>query len=192
MDLSCAVLIGGESRRMGRDKASIEFRGRPLVARIADRLSSISSDVFAVGKGDADLTGSGIRVYRDAFDVRTPLAGIATAMRQAVHPLVFVCATDMPYVSCELVVFLASKLSTGIDAVVPERDGRPEPLHAVWSTAAAPGVVGALEDGERAVHRSLERLHVVSVPEDEWRVVDPDASSFTNLNTPDELYAARD
>ncbi len=188
--ISCGILAGGESRRMGRNKALVDFDGRPLVVRIVDRLSLWSDDVFVVEKTSTDLGTLGIRVYRDDLDARTPLAGIVTALRAATHPHVFVCATDMPHVSRDLVELLASRAS-GADAVVPEHDGRIEPLHAVWSAAAAGRVAVQMGAGERAVHRVLERLNVITVAEDEWRTADPHAMSFTNVNTPDELEAAR-
>ena len=175
---------------MGRDKAFVEFGGRPLVAHVVDRLSSMSDDVFVIAKSRTDLDALGVRVYRDDCDVRTPLAGVLTALRAAVRPFVFVCATDMPYVSHTLVALLASRAGS-VDAVVPQRGGRLEPLHAVWSVAAADAIAVRLGAGERAVHRVLDGLNVITVGEAEWRAVDPEGASFTNLNTPDELEAAR-
>jgi molybdopterin-guanine dinucleotide biosynthesis protein A len=189
VNVSCAVLAGGESRRMGRDKASLSFDGRALVVRICDRLASVSDDVFVVAKSDAGLASLGVRMYHDRGDVKTPLMGIVSALRVAVHPYVFVCATDMPHVSRDLVELLTARTS-GADAVVPERDGRLEPLHAVWSTSIADLIAGEVDAGERAVHRVLARSNVRIVHEDEWRTVDPSGVSFTNLNTPDDVLAA--
>ena len=190
MKISCGVLAGGESRRMGRDKALVDFDGRPLVTRVVDALSAWSDDVFVVAKSRADLEALGVRVYHDDSDARTPLAGVLASLRAAAHPLVFVCATDMPHISPALVALLASR-AHGVDAVVPERDGRLEPLHAVWSAAAMDAIDVRLGAGERAVHRVLDELNVITVDELEWRAVDPEGASFTNLNTPDELAAAR-
>jgi molybdopterin-guanine dinucleotide biosynthesis protein A len=175
---------------MGRDKARVEFDGRPLVLRIVERLETVSDDVFVVARAGSNLASLGSRVYTDACDARTPLAGILTALRVAVHPLVFVCATDMPHVSVELIALLVSH-AVSADVVVPQRDGRLEPLHAVWSSTVAGDVTTALDAGERAVHRVLARLNVATIAEDEWCAVDPSGASFTNINTPDELVAAR-
>jgi molybdopterin-guanine dinucleotide biosynthesis protein A len=190
MSFSCAVLAGGLSRRMGRDKALVEFEGRPLVVHMVERLSSWSDDVFVVSKTNPLPDDPRLRVYDDACDVQAPLAGVLAALRAASHPLVFVCATDMPFVSHEVVELLVSRADAA-DAVVPRRVGRLEPLHAVWSRSAAGPIAAQMDAGERAVHRALGLLNVVTVDEDEWRRVDPDGVSFTNLNTPDELAAAR-
>ena len=192
MKVSCGILVGGESRRMGRDKALVDFGGRPLVVHVAQRLSMWSDDVFVVGKrSNVELADLRLRVHDDGCDARTPLAGVLAALHAARHPLVFVCATDMPHVSRELVQLMASR-ACGADAVVPERDGRLEPLHALWSTAVADVIAAALAAGERAPHRMLGRLSAVTIREEDWRRVDPRGDSFTNLNTPDDLRGARE
>jgi molybdenum cofactor guanylyltransferase len=188
---SCAVLAGGESRRMGRDKAFVDFDGRSLLVRIVERLETVSDDVFVVARDGGGLASLGPRVYRDTCDARTPLAGILTALHMASQPSVFICATDMPHVSPRLIELIASRSSVA-DVVVAEHDGRLEPLHAVWSVTAAGVIEAEIAAGERAVHRVLERLRVAVVHEDVWRPVDPSGASFTNVNTPDELLAAQD
>jgi molybdopterin-guanine dinucleotide biosynthesis protein A len=190
MNISCAVLAGGESRRMGRNKALIDVGGRPLVTSIVEHLGSWSDDVYVVAKQTLSYQALGLRTFVDVYDASTPLAGILTALTSASHPFVFVCATDMPCVSHEVVELLASR-TDGADAVVPERDGRLEPLHALWSVSVAGRMAAELAAGERAAHRVLRRLDVVTVTEREWRAIDPAAASFTNLNTPEELDAAR-
>lgn len=172
--ISVAVLAGGESRRMGRDKALIDVEGRPLALHVADRLRACSDDVFVVAKRDL-----GFPVVIDESDLQTPLAGIVTALRSARHELVFVCACDMPLVSAELVGDLADR-ANGHDAVVPTRGGRVEPLHAVWAVRVLPKIEELMASGERAVHRVLERIDTVTVEVGD----DP---SLVNVNTPDDL-----
>jgi molybdopterin-guanine dinucleotide biosynthesis protein A len=96
----------------------------------------------------------------------------------------------MPFVSPDVVRLIADE-SEGFDVAVPQRDGRPEPLHAVWSADVADRVESAMSSGERAVHRVLEDLNVAWIPEDMWRRLDPRGRSFVNLNTPEDLRAAK-
>jgi molybdopterin-guanine dinucleotide biosynthesis protein A len=189
LNLSAAVLAGGMSTRMGRDKALIELNRRPLIVRVFDRLNAVSDDVFAVTKDEAPLEPLGVRVVVDDHEAQSPIAGIARAMRAARYERVFVCACDTPFLAPKLIALLASKASRS-DVVVPRRGGRPEPLHAVWSAGAAQRVSEALDDGELAVHRIFDHLDVVWVEEDEWKAVDPRGRSFVNLNTPSELDEA--
>ena len=178
--ISAAVLAGGESTRMGRDKALLDLGGRPLVCHVLDRLRAVSDDVFVVTKRPHALDGVAVRVVTDDSDAQTPLAGIATALRTARHDHVFVCACDMPFVSTGLVERLAQR-AIGYDVAVPLRDGRPETLYAVWST----DVVVHADD--RAVHRVLEGMRVAWVAVDEWSDLDPTGKSFVNINTPEDL-----
>lgn len=187
MNISAAVLAGGESRRMGRDKALVEFDGRPLIVHVAGRLREWSDDVFVVGKlPNAQLEGLAPfpwRVVDDHEEVQTPLAGILAALRAARHAHVFVCATDMPFVSSDVVALLASRTG-GVDAVAPTNEGTLEPLHALWSTHCVSKLQRIWDDGERSVHGALNRLDV--------RLVDvPETRSFTNLNTQEDLDALR-
>ena len=171
---SCAILGGGRSSRMGRDKAALMAR------EVAERLTVVSDDVFAVAKSPVE----GLRTTIDALDATSPLVGVLTALRCARHDVVFVCACDMPLVDVGLVVSLATSLGPH-DAVIPIRDGRPEPLHAVWSKCAERPVAEALAAGERAVHRVLATLDTFTV------AFPPDHPSFTNINTPDDLARLR-
>lgn len=184
------VLAGGASLRMGRDKALLDWEGGPLVARVAARLASVLPEVVVVTKRPADLEGLGLPVVEDTVPEQTPLAGILTALRAGGGRTVFVAACDMPFVNPGLVRFLVER-SPGYDAVIPVRGGRLEPLHAVWSAGALPGLERALAAGERAPHRAVRGLAVCEVPEAEWREVDPEGRSMTNLNTPGDVRAAR-
>lgn len=175
---------------MGSDKALIELDGRPLVLRVFDRLKSLSDDVFVVTKRPPTIEALGLRAVVDHHDAQTPVAGIATALRTAAHDHVFVCACDMPFVSVDVVRLLVERID-GMDAVVSVRNGRPEPLHAVWATSAAEALEAALRDGERAVHRALKRMRVGWVSESEWSALDPEGRTFINLNTPEDIAHVR-
>lgn len=190
MRISAAVLAGGASTRMGRDKAFLHIDGRALVERVVERLRTCSDDVFVVAKRCAPFEEIGLRAVADVTDAQTPLAGIATALRAAAHPLVFVCACDMPFVSPDLVSLIATRLGSA-DVAVPRRDGRPEPLHAVWSTTASAAVESSLRSGELAVHRAVEGLAVLWIEEADWRSVDAEGLSFVNVNTPADHSEAR-
>jgi molybdenum cofactor guanylyltransferase len=186
---SVAVLAGGESKRMGRDKALLPLNERPLIAHVVDRCGSCSDDVFVVTKRPRQLQSLRFRVVVDDFEEQTPLSGIVSALRAAARPYVFVCACDMPFVSPTLIRMLADR-AEGFDAAVPRRDGRAEPSHGVWAADASDVVATALQAGERAVYRVLETMHVAWIEEDDWRVVDPDGRSFVNVNTPEDLASA--
>lgn len=187
--LSAAVLAGGQSTRMGRDKAFVELNRRPLIVRVTDRLWSCADEVFVVTKHPEDFDRWDLCAVPDGIDAQTPLAGVLGALRATKHERVFICACDTPFIAPDVVRLLAARLE-GCDAAVPRRNDRPEPLHVVWSARAVDRVADAIEAGERAVHRVLEGLRVASVEEDEWRPLDPRGRSFVNINSPAELDEA--
>ena len=92
-----AVLCGGGSRRMGRDKAVIVVAGETLLARAARTLSGVFDEVLVVGR-EAPPPGlpPHVRALADERPGLGPLGGIATALAAAGHEWVFVCACDMP------------------------------------------------------------------------------------------------
>jgi molybdopterin-guanine dinucleotide biosynthesis protein A len=178
--VSVAVLAGGESRRMGTDKALIDMEGEPLVVHVAHGLQAISDDVFIVCKRPIKLEIP-IPEVLDELEDQTPLSGIITALYSAKHPLVFACACDMPFISNDVVEALVAGIGDA-EAIVPRGEGTLQSLHAVWSKTALPKLEAMWADGERAVHRILEGL--------ETRVIDVDEPrSFTNVNTRGELAA---
>ncbi|MGH2722039.1 MAG: molybdenum cofactor guanylyltransferase, partial [Actinomycetota bacterium] len=122
-----AVLAGGESRRMGTDKALLEVEGVPLVVRAARALATALGEVVVVTRRPAALAGLGLEVVADDPGPQTPLTGIATALRHAAGRPVLVAACDMPWIEPAFVRALVSLAGEGgpagggrgWDAVVP-------------------------------------------------------------------------
>ncbi len=177
-----AVLAGGASRRMGSDKSLIELAGVPFIVRVADALRAGGCDpVVTVGGEQERLTSLGLEVRADRTPGAGPLDGVIRALEAAGGSPAMVVACDMPWLSATLVGALVDALrrSSGALDVVVARGERLEPLCAVWAPSALPVLVAAFDDGERAVHRTFDRLRVgeVAVGADEVR----------NVNTPADL-----
>jgi molybdopterin-guanine dinucleotide biosynthesis protein A len=178
-----AVLTGGRSRRMGRDKALLVVSGRPMAARATDALREAGAEpVMAIGGDAAALEAAGIDVVPDRYPGEGPLGGLLTAFDAlARHELVAVIATDLPDVAPAVLAQLVGDLGDD-DAVfaAAEGDDRLEPLCGVWRIPSCrPVVEQAFADGERAVHRAvaLVRHHTVAVR----------APFLRNVNEPDDL-----
>jgi molybdenum cofactor guanylyltransferase len=175
-----AVLTGGRSSRMGRDKALLAFEGVPLALRVASALDQAGgAPVVAVGGDGAALAELGLTWVPDRHPGEGPLGGLLTALAVlAAHELVAVVATDLPDLSAAVVGRLVDAVG-GHDAAVGRTD-RLEPLCAVWrSEAVLPVLSAAFEQGERAVHRALVGLDLVEVAVPE--------RSLRNVNAPEDL-----
>ena len=186
MSVSAAVMAGGRSRRMGRDKAWLDVGdGRPIVQRVIDVLSEVADEVFIVANDDR-YHALGRRVVPDSFPDGGALGGIATALAAATHDRVIVAACDMPFLRSEVFRLLIER-SEGADAVVPRTGGEYEALHALYTKACLAPIERALAAGRMRVISFFDDVRVRAIDETDLRAVDPDLASFTNVNTPEEL-----
>lgn len=187
--LSAAVLTGGQSRRMGFDKALAEIDGTPLLKRTLDVLRSISDDVFAVGFRP-EYQGFGVPVHHDSAPERGPLGGIADALRVAEHEHVLVVACDMPFLSVNLLEALAGE-PRDYDVLVPVADGGLQPLHAIYSGRCLAAISARLRRGDLRVTGFYADVRVRTLDSTWIRRHDPYLWSFVNTNTVADLEGAR-
>jgi molybdenum cofactor guanylyltransferase len=174
-----AVLTGGQSRRMGRDKALLPVRGRPLARVAADALRDAgASDVVAVGGDRAGLEALGLRWIPD--EGRHPLDGLVAAFRCLADDVVVVLACDLPYVAADAIRAVLDGLGDA-DAAIPVADGRDQVLLAAYRRRPALiAAEAALVSGAQAPRELLERLTVrrLELADPQWAV---------NANTPEDL-----
>jgi molybdenum cofactor guanylyltransferase len=174
-----AVLAGGASRRMGRDKAHVAYGGEPMLARVAGALAGAGVDPVVVVGGDADKASElGLLTIADGWPGEGPLGGLLTACAWSPHPLVFVVGCDLPELTSEVISQVIDGLGNH-DAAVARTD-RTEPLCAVWRVDACMSILStAFGTGERALHKAWKRLDRVDIQ------VGPTA--LLNVNTPNKL-----
>ncbi len=185
--LSGAVLIGGASSRMGRDKAAVELGGTPLATRLARLLDSLCEEVLLVG--GAAPPGTPGRAVADPEGPRCALRGLVAALGAARGERVLVVATDLPLVTAALLRGLAAP--SGADAVVPRPGPKPQPLCAVYRRAAVLALARErLAAGPLALQGLLAALRVEWVEGERLRALDPGGSALVNVNTPEDLARA--
>lgn len=187
---TAALLAGGASRRMGRDKAALPWRGEPLGIFVARRLEGWFAETLVSSDRPGVFAGARWRTVPDRFPGGGALAGLHGALSAAARPWIFLTACDMPFVR-EALVRGMWDLREGFDVVVPLCGGLPEPLCAFYAKECLAAAAGALEQGRRRVVSFFEAVRVRRVPEEGWRPFDPEGASFANLNTPEEYGRAR-
>jgi molybdopterin-guanine dinucleotide biosynthesis protein A len=190
--LTGIVLAGGRSRRMGTDKAWLDWYGRPLVAHVAAALRAAGcAEVLAVGGDAARMSAHGLRPVPDAMPGEGPLQGLAAGLAAAAHPLALVVACDMPHLEPAALALLA-RLAAGHDAAVPWIEpGGWEPLHAAYGRSCLPAIRVRLAAGERRMTCFYGDVRVRAVSAGELAAADPSLASLRSVNTPGELAAAR-
>jgi molybdenum cofactor guanylyltransferase len=186
-----AILGGGASRRMGRDKLPLKVGDTTLLARVHEALASRCAEILIVG-GGGYASPETCRVPDLRPGRQGPLAGIEAALLAARYQSVFIAAGDMPFLTGDLVGYLLGLLSDHVAAVVPHFGGRPHPLCAAYSRAVQPAVSGALDRGVRSVRGLLDGLPGVRyVGEEELRRCDDPNLLLMNVNSPEDLTRAR-
>ena len=182
------VLAGGQSSRMGRDKALLELEGATLLRRAFDLLVSVCGAATVVGPR-ARYSSLGLPLIEDARQGCGPLAGIEAALAdcssRAAAPWALVVACDMPGLESDALAALLDEAAhaAGVHAVVPvSADGRREPLCALYRPVALDAVRKQLETG----HFKLLDL-IALLPS---RVVRMDRPHhFLNVNRPEDWEA---
>ncbi len=181
-EASAIILAGGDSRRMGRDKALLPFEGRPLIARVVERLAEMFEDIVIGANRVDEFTFLGREVVPDREPGRGPLMGIASALPRAKHDLAFVTACDIPSIDLHFVRDLIDQ-AQGYDMVLPYTgDRKYEPLFAVYRKSVVEPALEILSGGGKPILALLDRVAV--------RLVEArDAGRFGNINTPADLSA---
>ena len=186
---SAIVLAGGKSRRMGRPKAMLPFGGEPLIAQVIRRLAVLFPDIVVVAAPDQELPELSATLVRDEVAYQGPVGGICYGLRACHSAAGFVTSCDVPFLSLPLVSYLTSRLPDH-DVVVPYWEGRFQPLHAVYRRSVLPLLEQQLQRGELRPVFLYDKVRTLKVEEDEIRAVDPDGSSFFNMNTPEDYADA--
>ena len=193
--ITAVILAGGQSRRLGRDKAVEPFDGEPLIRRVIRRASgAVSACRVVVVVADRERAAAlplddDHQTAVDVFPDCGSLGGIYTGLQAATTQWSLVTACDMPFLSAPLLAHM-SGLREGVDAVVPTVEGRPEPTHALYTRRCLPAIESRLRAGQLKISGFFDDVAVRYVPEDEIREFDPKLLSFFNINRPEDLARA--
>lgn len=190
-DITGILLAGGEGRRMGgRDKGLVEFRGRPLVEHVLERLTpQVGAVVISANRNREHYAGYGWPVVGDepveANEARFqgPLAGVAAALARVETPYALLAPCDVPALPADL----ATRLVEGVgDAMValPDDGEHRQYAFALLRRELGPALIDCLRGGTRGMGRCFGAHDPVLVD------FAGRAGEFYNLNTEEEMAAA--
>ena len=189
-DCTALILAGGESRRMGKDKANLSFSGRTLLEKITLELSPLFSSIIVSTK--EHRSDCSLPQVPDHSEHHGPLAGLFAGLEHSGTSWIFAVACDMPFISAPLVEYL-SMLREGYDAVVPIASNHPQPMAAFYSRKSLEALRDLMQDGNaHSMREFLDRISVLYVNEEKLREHDPMLRSFFDLDTPHDFEAALD
>ncbi len=215
--LTIVIQAGGQSSRMGEDKALKLFLGRPLIQRVVDRLSPIADELIVTTNRPSDYTflntstGSPfvprsaaarrcetavhrLRLVSDLKPGRGPLGGLYTAIVSAASPLIAVVACDMPFASAKLIESARRLLvDEAADVVIGKTGEGYEPFHAVYRRETClPAIESSIEADQWKMIAWFPKVKVRTLTPAEVEALDPSGLCFWNLNTPEEFAKAEE
>lgn len=158
MTFSGVLLVGGESRRMGRDKATIVFQGRPLWERQLQVLKELALEkVFVSARNAPSWLPSGVEIVLDEPPSRGPLSGLTQTLCSVETSHLVVLAVDMPFMTSKQMRILCAQTQQAC-GVVPVVDGRTEPLAAIYPTEALTDFAKALTGQDFSLQSVVQTL----------------------------------
>ena len=198
--LSAAALAGGQSRRMGADKALLPLvpGGQPMLGVVLERLSDVADDVLVVANDAARYAPLGARIVPDLQRDVGALGGIQAAIASSRYEHCLVVACDMPFLSRPLLRRMAGE-PRDYDVLVPLIPGESrqrddglvfQTLHAIYGKRCLPFIAKRIAEGKKQVVGFFEDVRVRTLDLTEIARWDPDLRSFFNANTPETLQIA--
>lgn len=184
-NLTVQIMLGGKSTRMGRDKALVELNGQTLLELAVAKWQGFGQNLqLSVGPAHrAALAPAGAPAVADIYPERGPLGGLHAGLLVCPTDLLLLAAVDSPFVTTELAEGLLAAIGTA-DACVYTLDGRPQPLFGLYRKTCRSAAERLLAAEENKMGLLLRRVDTVYLAAD-------DPAPFRNLNTPEELEAAR-
>ncbi len=181
------ILAGGLSSRFGTDKALSRLAGEPLIQRLCRTVGTAADRLMLITNAPEDYAFLGVESRSDLIPSCGPIGGLYTGLSAAKAPLCLCVACDMPFIRPAFLQYLVAR-SPGYDAVVPMRDGREEPLCAVYRNTCMPSIEDRIRARKYKMTGFFEAVRVLRlVPEDAGI---HDADMFFNINSPADYEAA--
>ena len=194
-DCTAIILAGGDSQRMGRDKANVLLDGQTLLQRVVVKMQQLFPEIIVSvrqPRPEIDLPQVCDEQAGEGLQGGGPLAGLAAGLGRVATPWVFLVACDMPFIEPAMIALLAGYRS-GYQAVVPVVQGHQQTLAAFYAADCLDALRAHLaRGGKNSLRALLEQLEVQYVDESALLPADSALRSFRDIDTPEDIETARD
>ena len=189
MTLTAVLLAGGESRRMGRDKATIMFRGQPLWQRQLELLRTLRPErIFVSARTKPPWLSQDAELLLDEPPSRGPLSGLTRALEAIQTSHLAVLAVDMPFMTSEQMRAFWSLATKGC-GVLPMIGERAEPLAAIYPRESASHFAAGLAGGDFSLQRLMRNLAIANLLQI-FSVSEKDQHLYRSVNEPGDFQGA--
>ncbi len=183
MKITGIILAGGKSRRMGTDKALIQFRDKSLIENAIGLVQPLCSTIL-ISSNNPAIEKFGFPVIPDEVTNCGPIGGLYSTLKKTASEWNFVISVDCPFVSPEFVEFLMSNIIEK-DCLIPKHIAGIEPLVALYHKKSLSFMEKAMQNKEYKVQKLIAGLNTEFIDVEEWLVKKPEL--FRNLNRPEDL-----
>lgn len=189
-DITGVILAGGQSSRMGSNKALLPYCGGRFIEAIHRQMQELFGEVLLVTNTPEQYAFLPCRKVADLFPGKGALAGLHAGLHHASTPHIFAVACDMPYLNSALIKRL-TLLKDEADVVIPAGEQGLEPLHALYGKGCLPFMEESLVADKRRIVSFFHHVRVQMFSHRQVASIDPGCDSFRNINTPEEYYKLR-
>jgi molybdopterin-guanine dinucleotide biosynthesis protein A len=190
MQVTGVILAGGQSRRMGRDKAFLPFGKGLLIERVIEVVQQVTAEVILITNTPEQYQRFGLPMFADVIAEAGSLGGIYTGLVSTKTPYSLCLACDMPFVKPAFLRFLCETAAEA-DVVIPRNAEDFQPLCAVYSQVCREPIRQKIEAGRLKITGFFDHVCVHVIDGDLLARYDPHDVMFFNANTPEEYARAQ-
>ena len=175
------ILVGGQSRRMGRDKGLINLHGKSFLERIINAVQPYSSKVLLVGD-QSIYEKFGVERIEDEIKNEGPIAGVYSGLLASKTKYSLVLSCDVPLINSEIIQFLIEEHDPNFDLIQLSCDERSMPLIGLYKKSCHSHLQRILNSGEKRLTEAVKGLKVKTIP-----LMDHQKKYVLNVNTEEDL-----
>ena len=194
MDISCIILAGGKSLRLGHDKVLEKVGNTSILELVLSRIDPLCKNIIIVTSKERTFSqftsNPKIKVVSDIFPGKGSLGGIHAGLVESDTFYNLVIASDMPFLNVALLRYMI-EVSDGFDFVLPRINNLYEPLHAIYSKNCIAPCESLLKQDRKVIIELFNHVKVGFIEAEEIDQFDPKRRSFFNINTKEDLKLAR-
>lgn len=184
---TAVILAGGESKRMGEDKAQINLNGVMLFERTLAQVKPLFESVM-ISSRETRHHHDEVEILDIATDCRGPIVGIISCLAHIQTEWAFVVACDMPFIQPNLIRYLCHHRQPRYDCIVPVVGGKPQPLFALYRKPVLSLLIQAAQQGHCSLVRNMhDAFNTYWIEEDKLKTLDENLVSFVDIDTPEDL-----
>ncbi len=180
-NIKCCIIAGGKSGRFGSDKSLHLLEGKPMIAHTYDAVKPVFSEIYIIASNGEKFSFLDAKIIPDIIPGLGPIGGIYTAVEFMDIERVFVFPCDMPFLNTEFIKYMI-EIPGCYDIVVPEVNGRYQPLHAIYSKKCAEGIKKNIGLKDYRISGFYDGYNIRAVKEDEIGFYDDPLRMFRNIN----------